>query len=186
MELDEETALAILLTNLKGRKKKDYLSTAKACRFLRKLYGSCAKVAEKVGVSSEIIREFDSLNDLPEEVKQMVSTGTIKLDTGYRISTKIKGEKRQIDIAKAVADVGAFDARAIIEYAQKNPEMPAEEVKFRVLGSKTKKEKIHLFVLPLTEKNYQLLKSQSIELRIRPEKLIEKIIKEWLKQREKA
>jgi len=180
--LDEETALAILFTNLKGRKKKDYLSTAKACRFLRKLYGSCAKVAEKVGVSSEIIREFDSLNDLPDEVKQMVSTGIIKLDTGYRISTKIRGKNRQIDIAKAVADVGAFDARAIIEYAQKNPEMSAEEVKSRVLGSKTKKERIHLFVLPLTEDTFQLLKSESAKLKVRPEKLIEKIVRDWLEQ----
>lgn len=180
MELDEETALAILFANLKGRKKKDYLSTAKACRFLKKLYGSCAKVAEKVGVSSEIIREFDSLNDLPDEVQQMISTGNIKLDTGYRISTKIKGKNRQIDIARVVAGVDAFDARAIIEYAQKNPEMPVEEVKSRVLGSKTKREKIHLFILPLEEATFQMLKLHSIKLKVRPEKLIEEIIKDWL------
>jgi ParB-like chromosome segregation protein Spo0J len=182
LELDEETALAILFTNLKGRKRKDYISTAKACRFLIKLYGSCPKVAEKVGVSSEIIREFDSLNDLPEEVQKMVAAGTIRLDTGYRISTKIKGEQRQIEIAKAVAGLGAFDARAIIEFAQKNPDMTADQIRSRVLESKTRKEKIHVFILPLTEDVYKALKSESNKRKISSEKLIEIIIKDWLKQ----
>lgn len=184
MELDEETALAILFRNLKGSKKKDYMATAKACRFLRRLYGSNAKVAEKVGVSSEIIREFDSLNDLPNEVKEMVSAGIIKLDTGYRISTKIEGEEKQVEIAKAVRDLGAFDARAIIEYAQKNPNMPVSEVRSRVLGSKTIKERLHIFVLPLAEDVFQALKSESTKLRIRPEKLVERIIKNWLEKRQ--
>ena len=182
-ELDEETALAILLMNLKGRKKKDYIATASACRFLRKLYGSYANVAEKVGVSSEIIREFDSLQDLPDEVKEMVSKGIIRLDTGYRISTKLDEAKRKIDIAKAVASLGAFDARAIIEYAQKNPEMPTAEVKSRVLGSKTVTEKVHVFILPLPEEIFQPLKAESAKLKVRPEELVKNIIQEWLKQR---
>ena len=182
-ELDEETALAILFTNLKGRKKKDYLATANACRFLRRLYGSYANVAEKVGVSSEIIREFDSLQDLPDEVREMVSKRFIRLDTGYRISTKLEGKKRKIDIAKAVASLGAFDARAIIEYAQKNPEIPPAEVKSRVLGSKTVTEKVHVFILPLSEELFQPLKAESAKLKIRPEELVKNIIQDWLKER---
>lgn len=183
MELDEETALAILFRNLKGSKKKDYLATANACRFLRKLYGSYSKVAETVGVSSEIIREFDSLEDLPDEVKEMVSTGAIRLDTGYRISTKLEGKERQVDIAKAVADLGAFDARAIIEYAQKNSDMPASKVKSQVLGSKTITEKLHVFILPLSEKTFQALKAESAKMKSKPVELVKKIIQEWLKQR---
>ena len=183
MDLDEEKALAILFMNLKGSKKKDYLATAKACRFLRRLYGSFRKVAEKVGVSSEIIREFDSLEDLPDEVKEIISKGTIKLDTGYRISTKLQGEERQIAIAKAVAGLNAFDARAIIEYAEKNPDMPASEVKSQVLGSKTVTEKVHVFVLPLSERTFQALKTESAKMKSKTEELVKKIIQEWLKQR---
>lgn len=180
---DEETALAILFTNLKGKKKKNYLATADACRFLKKRYGACAKVAEKCGVSSEIIREFDSLVDLPDEVKKLVSTGAIKLDTAYRISTKINPRK-QIDVARAVANLGAFDARAIIEYVSKNPDKPVDECKSRVLRSKTVTEKVHLFILPLQEEIFGKLETASKELKIRPEDLVRKIVGDWLKEQE--
>lgn len=183
MELDEEKALAILFVNLKGSKKKDYLATAKACRFLRKIYGSFAKVAEKVGVSSEIIREFDSLVDLPEEVKEIVSKRAIRLDTGYRISTKLQGKERQVAIAKAVADLNAFDARAIIEYAEKNPDMPASQVKSQVLGSKTVTERVHVFVLPLAEETFQALRTEATKMKTKPEELVKKIIQKWLLER---
>jgi len=183
MKLDEETALAVLLTNLKGRKKKDYLATAQSSRFLKQKYGSCEKVAKKVGVSSEIIREFDSLVDLPQKVKRLIATRAIKLDTGYRISTQIEGGDRQTEIAKEVANLGAFDARAIIEYARKNRHLSAEECKRRVLGSKTVTERLHVFVLSLPEATFQELKLQSQKLKTSLEELAAKIIEDWLQQR---
>lgn len=186
MELDEETALAILFRNLKGPKKKDYLATANACRFLTQLYRSHRKVAEKAGVSSEIIREFDSLNDLPEAVKKLVSKGSIKLDIGSRISTQIESEKRKVEIARAVADMRTFDARAVIEYAKKNLNTPASEVKSRVLRSKTVTEKVHIFVMPLPHDIFQKLKTESNRLKIRPEELVKKILQEWLKEKTSA
>ena len=186
MELDEETALAVLFKNLKGPRRKDYLATADACRFLTQIYGSHRKVAEKVGVSSEIIREFDSLYDLAETAKRLVSKGSIKLDIGSRISTQIKGEKRKVEIARAVADLRTFDARAVVEYAKKNPEISASEVKSRVLGSKTVTEKVHVFIMPLPHDTFQKLKAASKRLKIRPEELVRRILKEWLQERKNA
>lgn len=179
-KIDEETALAVLFANLKGKKKKDYITTAKCCRYLRKQYGSLKKVADKVGISSEIIREFDSLLDLPKEVQQLISKRLIKLDTGYRISMRIEGAEKQTEIAKAVLDLGAFDARNVIEYARKNPKLSAEECKRRVLKSKTVTEKLHVFILPFPEETFQKLKATSKELKMAPENLVRKIVEEWL------
>lgn len=178
--MNEETALAVLFANLKGRKKKDYITTAKCCRYLRKLYGSLKKVADKVGVSSEIIREFDSLLDLPKDVQQLISKRLIKLDTGYRISMRIEGAEKQREIANAVLDLGAFDARNVIEYARKNPKLPAEECKRRVLKSKTVTEKLHIFILPLPGETFGKLTTTAKELKMKPEDLVRKIVQEWL------
>lgn len=186
MKLDEETALGILFINLKGSKKKDYLATAEACRHLTQLYGSHRKVADKVGVSSEIIREFDSLNELPEAAKKLVSTGSIKLDIGSRISTQIKGEKRQVEIARAVADLRTFDARAIIEYAKRKPEMPADEIRSKVLKSKTVTEKVHVFIMSLPHDVFQGLKTESSRLKIKSDELVKRILREWLEKKEVA
>ena len=181
--MDEKTALAVLFANLRGAKKKEYIKTAQACRYLRRRYGSLKKVAEKVAISPEIIREFDSLLNLPKEVQRLISKRLIKLDTGYRISMRIEGAERQTEVAKAVLDLGAFDARNVIEYARKNPKLSAKECKCRVLKSKTVTEKLHVFVLPLPEDTFTKLKGTSIELKIKPEELVRKIVQEWLAKR---
>ena len=182
-KMNEETARAILFANLKGRKKKEYLKTAQACRYLRKRYGSLRKVAEEVAISPEIIREFDSLLDLPSKVQQLISKKIIKLDTGYRISTRIDGAKRQIEVAKAVADLGALDARTVIEYARANPKLPPEECKRRVLKSKTVIKELHVFVLPLPAETFEKLTATAKELKMKPEDLVRKIVQEWLAKR---
>lgn len=180
--MDEESALALLFVNLKGTKEKDYLATAKACRFLRQKYGSFRRVAEKVGVSSEIIREFDSLLNLHEEVIEMVRTKEIRLDTGYRLSTRLKDSKRQIEVARTVSDLSSHDARAVIEYAKLNSDMSAMEVKEKVMSSKTITKRLHAIILPLSEEAYLTLKTKALKLKKRPSELAKEIIEKWLAQ----
>lgn len=178
---DEETDLAVLIANLKGKKKKEWFRTAEACRRLLRTYNnSYQKMAKQVGVSSEIIREVDSINDLPQEAKQILLSGGKGLDKAYRISTKIKGAKNQIKVAKAVADLGAHDARKVIEYIMQNPEISIEKCKQRVLKSKTVTEKVYVIVLPLEDKSFQKLRKKSKELKLAPGELAKKIVEDWL------
>ena len=70
-ELDEATALSILFSNTKRKKRDaDLLTIAKSCDYLVKLYGSQKAVADKIGLSSEMVREFLTTLRLPSEVQQ--------------------------------------------------------------------------------------------------------------------
>lgn len=185
-KLDEDTALAVVISSVRGRKKKrvGLLTVAECCRYLTNLYRSYTAVAKKVGASAEIVREFDSLLDLPEKVKKLISDGEIGLDTGYRISRDIKYPKRQIEIGRAVADLNAFDARGLIDYAKRNPTLSVEKCRQQVSKSKTITKKLHVFILPLQEEIFGQLKVASKELKTTPEELIRKIVEGWLtKQR---
>jgi len=181
---DGETDLAILIANLKGKKKKEWFRTAQACRRMLSRYNnSYQKVAKEVGVSGEIIREVESINDLPQEAQQILLSDGKGLDKAYRISTKIKGAKKQVKVAKAVADLGAHDARKVIDYILQNPEISIEKCKKRVLKSKTVTEKVYAIVLPLDEKHFKKLKEKSKKLKIAPGELANKIVEEWLERR---
>jgi len=181
---DEETDLAILITNLKGKKKKDWFNTATSCRRLIKRYdNSYQKVAEVVGVSAEIIREVDSINDLPGKVKKMLLSEGKGLDKAYRISTMIKDKDKQIKIAQAVASLGAHEARKVIEYAIQNPKMPIEKCKHRVLTSKTVVKKVYAIVLPLDQNSFEKLKKKSKELETTPGDLAKKIVENWIRKK---
>ena len=183
---DEETDLAILLANLKGTKKKDWFATAKACRrLLRRYHNSYKQVAEQVKVSSEIVREVDSINDLPTEAKQILLSDGKGLDKAYRISTKIEGAKNQVEVAKAVADLGAHDARKVIEYVVRNPELSIKKCKEKVMNAKTTIEKIYAVFVSLNESDFKKLKEKSRKMRTDVNELAKQIIKEWIERNDK-
>jgi len=183
-KLDKNTALAVVISSLKGRKKKrlGLLTIAESVRYLSNLYGSYDAVAKEVGASAEIIREFDSLLDLPAEVKKLILSEKIGLDTGYRISRHIKDPKKQVEIGRAVSNLNAFDSRALIDYAKRNPNLSVEKCRQQVLKSKTVTEKLHIFVLPLPDEIFGKLETASKELKILPEDLVRKIVEDWLKK----
>lgn len=147
--MTEEEALAILLKNLKKRKKiSDPLRIAEACRYLSNLYGSYSEVADRVGVSSEIIREFVHISKLSENVKKLIQQGLIQgVDIPYRIS-RIEDKDRQFEIAKAVIGLKSHIVREIVEYARRHEEKSAEECKEEVLKSKGETIEIHTILIP--------------------------------------
>lgn len=181
---DEETALAILITNLKGAKRKrdDWLTIAESCRFLRQKYGSIKKVADRVAVAQETLREIEKLLDLPDEVKQQILNGAIGFKTGYEIS-KIPDKTRQVEAGEVVANMGYLDARAITDYARRNPHMTVEDCRRRVIETKTITEKLHLVVVPFEDEVFQKLAEEAKNQNIPLDELINNVIKHWLEQK---
>lgn len=73
-KLDEISALQIVFANIRRKKRKENLvNIAKAFEYLVKNYGSLKAVAEKVGISAEMIRQFLSVLKLPVEVQELFS-----------------------------------------------------------------------------------------------------------------
>jgi hypothetical protein len=181
-EMDEEKILARLYVNLKGAKKKqdNWIDIAEDCKRLNDYYGSAKKVAEKIGVSYELIRALLKIPTLPEEVKGLIKEDKILFDVGQRIA-RIKGRERQVEVAKLIAELPSHDARDIVQYAKKYPDEPLDGFRKRVLEGKDKVEKVHLAIIPLRADIYSLLKIESEKRNVSPEKFILSILDDWMK-----
>lgn len=184
-ETDEDRALANLYLNLKGPKKKrsNWIKIAQDCKQLTDQYGSAKEVAEKLGVDYEIVRSLLKLLTLPEEVKRLIENNEILFDVGQRI-TRIDGEENQIRVAKAVIGLTNHEAREVIQYARKFPNAPLDDFRKRVIKNKNRVENIHLAIIPLGEDTYKQLKTIGEKENVTLERLILKIVKQWIENRD--
>lgn len=130
MSLDNETIAKLLLSI--GNKKKwryfDPIETAKIIDQLCKKY-SQKEIAKKLGVSTEMIREFRSLLTLSDKVKMRIKNRDIGIDTGYRISL-LKDKKEQDILIDAIIakNITSKEVKGIIQSLKKsNPDMDMKE-----------------------------------------------------------
>ncbi len=183
--IDETMADAILLANYKGSKKKssDLLTIATATRFKIRQWRSIRKVAEAFGVSAQQVREFNSLLDLPPDVQKLFEGHRIGVSKWYELS-KLSDPKKQSEVGRFVANLGAIDTRAVVDYVRRHAEDPVDVCVRRVLESKTVKEDIHIIVVPLNQAAFHNLHEESQKLEMPLENLASKLIEEGLKQKE--
>lgn len=181
----ENVLLASLFLNLKGdkNKKEDWISIAKKCDEFSRKYNSHKEVAEKLGVSTELIRAILSLLELPPEIQQLIKQKQILFDAAQRINT-ITDKKKQIEVARAIAGLTSHEQREIIHYAKKYPNSSLSNFKKRVTTQITK-EKIHVAIIPLSDELFKSLQSESIRKKISLEKAVLGIISDWQKKEEK-
>jgi hypothetical protein len=90
--MKEEVAVKKAVSELIGctrrkRRPKSIVEIADVIEFLRAKLGTYKVVAQRVGVSTEMLREFRGVRDLVPEIRQMVSKRVIdSVDLVYRIS----------------------------------------------------------------------------------------------------
>lgn len=193
-EFDENRVFAILLTNLGKKKRTDnLLRIAEYCVLLKERYGSWAELAKKIRISderahisSEMLREFGAILNLPEEVRMVIQKDMItSVDTAYRIS-RLKNSKDQVELANAVVEkkLSASDVRAVVEYKMKNPSISINEVVQRILESKTKVVTHHLVIMELHTNTFETLKKEAQRTGETPENLAFRILREkWNKDK---
>jgi hypothetical protein len=182
--LDEDTALSILFANTKKTKRPaDLLTVAESCHYLVNLYGASRIVAEKAGLSAEMIREFCSLLKLPGEVKNLIRDRRIdKLDVAYRLST-LGGPAEQVAAAGALWSVpSSKDVRDIIRLV-KRTHLPIEDAKRMVLEAKPKA--LHLFVVDFDDAAYVAITEHAKRLGLDPAELVRDIVADWLSRQDR-
>lgn len=178
-ELDENTALAIMFANTRRKKRtEDLLTIAKACEYLVKLYGSQKTVAKKVGLSTEMIREFMTALKLPIEIQNLISERKIDSVDIVREIASIKDKSRQITVANTFINSLSKDARDIKRLI-KNTNFSVEDAQKTILDSKPKE--LHVFVIDFNDEVYHALIKQSKNLKVRPAELVKRIITDWLR-----
>ena len=177
---------ATCFANLKGSKEKDLLGTARALLFKKQSpgFGSNTNVGRYYGVSRETVREFLALLTLPDQIQSLIDDGKIGLDTGARLARagRLYPEKL-IDLGTIVAGMPALDARDLIEYSLKNPELSADQAKQLVLDSKTVFiDEFHV-VAVFSMDEFTLLENEAKKRQMATGKLVEVITKTWLERK---
>lgn len=176
--LDEDSALSILFGNTKRKRRNvDLITVAKSCEYLSRLYGSNVAVAKKVGLHSEMVRQFLSLLKLPDEIKGLISARQIdKLDVAYRIST-LADAGQQSAAAKALANIeSSRDVRDVVRL-MKGGIAPQESAAI-VMTAKPKG--YHIFVMDFDDKTYRALNNEAKRLGVGAAQLAKRIVEEWL------
>jgi len=182
-KLNEETALAIVFANTKRKKRPDDLLTvANAFDYLVRLYGSQKVVAEKVGLSTEMVREFLTTLKLPEEIQKLVSDRRIDSIDIIREISSLKEPSKQIAATEAFINSLSKDVRDIKRLV-KDANASIKDAKKVVLEAKPKG--IHIFVMDFDEEMYRTIIKQARVLKIKPAELVKGIVSEWLKQKQK-
>ncbi len=178
MELDENTALAIIFSNIRRKKRdKDLLTISESFDFLVKLYGSRKAVAEKVGLSPEMVREFLIAVKLPKEIQGLIRERKIDSVDSIREIYTVKDKKKQITISNRFKNSGTKDFRDI-NRLMKVAEVPIDDAIDIV--SKAKPEGLHIFMMDFDDETYSDILRNASLLKVEPAELVKKIVQDWL------
>jgi len=143
---DDEVIELNLIENI-HREDLSVVEKAKSCKQLTdnfpNKYPTWERVAEKVGVSFETVKSWVRTLGLPEEVQRLVAPreilrvpeGKIDYQTALHVVERIKEPRKQIQIAREIAErrIPQREARKIIKEVAKEPEKPIEEIIERVV-----------------------------------------------------
>ena len=180
--MDEESALALVFANTRRRPEKraaDLVTVAEGIRYLVELYGSRKAVADKVGLSSEMIREFLAVLELPEPVRELVSRRDIdRLDVALEIYM-LRDRDKQVTAAKTVADLPSKDVRDIRRLAEQAG-LSIEESKRIVLDAKPKG--LHIFLMDFDDDTYKALVRAAGSRSVEPAELVREVVSDWLRR----
>jgi hypothetical protein len=134
MKIDEATALAILVTNLKRRKRVNSpLEIAESAKFLTEFYASQYNVADAVGVHESVIRKWARLAGAPDELKQYVEAEKIHPVAAFAIISAFPDAEQQLEIARVVAGWGERDITRLVRLRKRNPDFSIGECKQKII-----------------------------------------------------
>ena len=181
--LDKGEALAICFRNLKGSKTKDLLLTARALQSLKRLpeFGSNQSVAEAVGVSGEVVRQFIGLLDLPEDIQAYLERGELGLEHGRRLLQIGRARPEVVErAAKLMTSMTAMQTRDLAEHVLRNPGSSIEESVDALQAAKQIVTREFHVDTVLDERAYLALTAQARKRKLRPTQMASTIIIDWL------
>ncbi len=177
-KLDEISALQIVFGNIRRKRRKENLVIiAKAFECLVKHYGSQKAVAEKVGISAEMIRQFLSVLKLPTEVQKLFIKREIDSVDAAKELAVLKGQHKQIRMAIKIAGVTSEDTRDIKRIFKRGT-IPIDEAKRTIL--KAKERDLNVFILDFDDDTYRSIMKAARASRKDAAELVREIVIDWL------
>ncbi len=182
---EREELYSALYRDIKGSKIKssDWITIAKKTQKLVKS-DTMEDVAQKLGVTPELIRSIITLLKLPHPVQRLIKQRKILYDAARRLT--FFEAKKAIEVANVIAGLTSHQQREVINYARKFPNSGLGSFKKRVSRPKMKAEKVYVTILPLRKENYELLATEARHQNVDLERVILNIIEEWKRVHAKA
>jgi len=182
-EWDEATALAIVYSNTRRKKRRDDLVTvAGAMEYLAKLYGSQKAVAAKAGVHPEMIRQFLTVLRLPKSARDLFQSRLIdSVDVAKELAA-LNDPKEQTMAAAAMANTQSKDARDIKRLV-KNGKYGVKAARKVVLDAKP--GGLNVFVLDFDDDILDRLRREASKQKINVADLVRHIVAQWVRMRSK-
>jgi hypothetical protein len=180
MKMDEATALSIVFSNTKKKKRPDDLiKVARAFDYLVKLdkYGSQTALAKRIDLSAEMIRQFLNIFKLPQPIQRLVAERKIDSVDAIKEIAGIKDTDKQVAAAYAFVDSLSKDARDIGRLI-KADNILADEAKRVVQNAKPRG--MHIFIIDFEEDIYRAIQKRAKLNKIKTADLVKRIVKDWL------
>ena len=182
-DLNETKALGIMFSSTKRKNRiNDLITIAQSCEYLINLYGSRKKVADILGISTEMIRQFVLPLKLPKLVQDLISDRKIdSIDVIMHLNS-LKNPNQQIKAAQMITDVSSKDVRDIIKLVKKY-NIDIDESINTIIQLKTRS--MHIVMLDIEDDSYNILKEISNEINIPPAIITKVIVESWLREHKK-
>lgn len=155
-EIDDALAALISSTRRKNRKLSP-LEVVEKIDIAKEGIGSLPRVAQRIGLSYEMLREIYSLRNCSERVKRLIGEGRLNsYDILYRLSKLPASD--QFAVAKAViaGDLNSEDVRAIATLRKDLPVVSIRAIIDRIKASRNIKQYIAYFALPSQKKGVKV------------------------------
>jgi len=139
------------------------------------------EVARRLGISKKgTLWVYLRLVNLPEKVQELIKSGKIGQDTGYRISI-LKDPKEQEILADAIIKyrLNSNEVKGIVQNLKKrNPELPIEECIRLALKARPSITEEHIVVTKIGTDTLESLKKKSQTEGVKVEELLRKYLLE--------
>ncbi|MCJ7667449.1 MAG: ParB/RepB/Spo0J family partition protein [Anaerolineae bacterium] len=170
-----QAAIASFSENI-HRQDLDYRDKMEVAIRLYNQLRSVEKVAKRLGVSSQTVRNYMGYKAVPEPIKRMVEGGKLSAATATRITRGIGDEEKAIGIAEKIVEVPrSEDREKIIASAKENPDKSiAEVVKI------AEKSRFRQVTVDLTASLAEALEQACKDYESDPKDLAAVAVEEWL------
>lgn len=182
---DEELEdLSQLIVNTKTKKRgKDLLTISEIIWRMKERLGSIQALSDRIGLSTEMIREFLLVRSLPSEVKKLVKEREIDSIGSIKEIATIKEPLKQIEFATesiGLSTTEVRDLKQLVKYAGVSP----RDAKQIILKGRVQKG--HYLVIFLNDDTFKKISELSSKEGTSESDLATKIIDSYMEGKDKS
>jgi len=178
--INETEALATLFANTRKKKRNiDLLTLAENLEFLKNIYKDTGKVARKVGLTKEMVRELLLPLYLPDEIKTLVRSRKIDRIGDIVEISKIKDNESKLKFALSLAGFTSDDVRDLkrmVKYTNIDLNKAVKTL------TDLKDQNLHIIVIDVKDSTYKNLKKKAAAARKNVPEFVRDLMEEFAQE----